>query len=86
MILAIALAAHWVMWTPKDVQIGIGMGTAPNERLTALIPAEGCSAGVKFYDGKYGDLDKATELLAGSKVCEAVERRALDKKSPLAAE
>jgi len=72
-------SAHWVMWTPHDVQVGIGIGVSPNERLIALVPAEGCSAGVKFYDGHYGDWAAATNLLAHSKVCSIVDDRRRNK-------
>ncbi len=76
MIPAIILAAFWVMWTPDDVQIGIADGPKNDGHLMMLIPAEGCSAGVKVYTGRYGDMDRAVAKLANSKVCDLVEKRA----------
>lgn len=75
MIIALAMAAHWVAWKPELIQMGVALGAGADEHLIAFIPAEGCGAGVKIYDGKYGDLDKATAFLARSKVCAVVDDR-----------
>ena len=67
---AIALAAHLITWTPDNGQIGVGIGTPRvDEYMILFVPMQGCSAGMKVYDGKYGDLDKALALLERSKVC-----------------
>lgn len=76
MILAAALAAHWVMWTPRNVQIGIGVGQGVDEHLIFLIPRTGCGAGMKIWDGRYGDFEASIKVLKSSKVCDLVSHRA----------
>lgn len=76
MILAVVASAFWIMWQPHDVQIGVAAGPRSNPHLILLVPPEGCAAGMKIYSGQYGDLEAATNLLAESKVCQMVERRA----------
>lgn len=74
MILATILAAHLITWKNLD-QIGIAMGSGPDEHLILLVPNEGCPAGVKVYSGKYGDLEAATAFLSESKICETFDAK-----------
>lgn len=78
MILAAALVAHWVLWKPKDIQVGVGLGKGGQEHLILLVPAEGCGAGMKIYEGHYGDFEASLALLQKSDVCALVEKRRAD--------
>lgn len=68
--LTLALAAHIITWQPDNGQIGIAIGTPRvDEHLILFVPMQGCTAGMRVYDGRYGDLDKALAILVKSKVC-----------------
>jgi hypothetical protein len=75
MILAAAVAAHFYFWREAPGQIGVSIGKGRDAHLILLVPREGCSAGVKVYSGRYGDLDAATHRLAWSKACAESDRR-----------
>lgn len=75
-IAAVAIALHWVAWPLNVVQMGVATGEGNQERLLAMVPAEGCGAGIKFYTGHYGEMEHAVAFIEKSKVCQEVERRA----------
>jgi len=75
MILAVMVSANFFFWREAPGQVGIAIGHGASEHLLALIPTSGCSAGIKLYAGRPGELEAATNLLAHSKICSLAEQR-----------
>lgn len=69
MIAVVALAVHLITWHEAPGQIGVAVGEGRDERLLIMVPASGCSAGMRTYTGRYGELDAAIRLIQKSKIC-----------------
>lgn len=85
MIAALALSAaisaaqpHWIEWTKNSVpfgQIGVASGQGADEHLLLMVGSDGCSNGMRIYDGRYGEATKAIAMVEHSKLCDQVELR-----------
>ena len=71
MIAVVALAVHLITWHEAPGQVGVAIGEGLETRLLAMVPASGCSAGMKTYTGRYGELEAAIRLIQTSKICGA---------------
>lgn len=67
MILTATLLAHIIFRPPNYVGITVGNGL--DEHLMFEIPEGDCSKGMKVHSGRYGDYEKAEDLLLKSHIC-----------------
>lgn len=69
MILAAAIAVHFITWREAPGQIGVAIGEGLEARLLVMIPAAGCGAGMQVYSGRYGENEAAIRMIQKSRIC-----------------